>query len=174
MAESKQKGERSSTNGNKHGNGSRNALATTRPRQPALPGLQFSPLNRLRTEFDRVFDDFFRGWPSTWGEARQWTPGIDVQERDDAIIVRADAPGFEPNDFDVEIRGDNLVLCACQSEESSQEESVHWEKRELYESVPLPTAVDAEHIDAHYRNGVLTISLPKTEEAKGRKIEIKG
>jgi HSP20 family molecular chaperone IbpA len=115
----------------------------------------------------------FEAGRAVGGEARQWTPGIDVQERDDAIIVRADAPGFEPNDFDVEIRGDNLVLCACQSEESSQEEGVHWEKRELYESVPLPTAVDAEHIDAHYRNGVLTISLPKTEQAKGRKIEIK-
>jgi HSP20 family protein len=172
MAEGKQKKERSSTNGNKQGNESRGARAT-RPRQPALPAPQFSPLNRLRTEFDRVFDDFFRSWPSAWGEARQWTPGIDVQERDDAIVVRADAPGFEPDDFDVEIRGDNLVLCACQSEESSQEESVHWEKRELYESVPLPTAVDADHIDAHYRNGVLTISLPKTEQAKGRKIEIK-
>ncbi len=171
MADSKQKIERVNKNGNKSGNGSRTALATTRPHQA---GLRFGPLGRLRSEFDRVFDDLLRGWPSSWGEEPSWMAGVDLRERDDAVVVRADAPGFEPGDFDVEIRGDNLVLCACQSEESSEEDQgMHWEKRELYQSIPLPSAVNAEQIDAHYRNGVLTITLPKTEQARSKKIEIK-
>jgi HSP20 family protein len=98
---------------------------------------------------------------------------VDVQERDDAVVVRADAPGFEPGDFDVEIRGDSLVLCACQSEEATKEDEFRWQKRELYRSVPLPAEIDADNIDAKYRNGILTIKMPKTEHAKGRKIEIK-
>jgi HSP20 family protein len=133
------------------------------------------PLTRLRSEFDRLFDDFFQGWPTvvTAGDAGQGVQGVDVQERDDAVVVRADAPGFDPGDFDVEIRGDNLVLCACQSEESSEEEGFRWQKRELFRSVPLPAEIDADNIDAKYRNGILTIKLPKTEQAKGKKIEIK-
>ena len=89
-------------------------------------------------------------------------------------MVRADAPGFESGDFDLQIRGDQLVLCACQSEESSSaDEGNVWEKRELYQTVPLPAGIDAEHIDAQYRNGVLTVTLPKTAESKGRRIEVK-
>jgi HSP20 family protein len=164
----------------KHGNGSkqakpgngshRGAMTVQRPRALAP---SFSPLGRLRTEFDRLFDDFFQGWPSVWSGDRPLAADVDVRERDDAVVVRADAPGFEPDDFDVEIRGDNLVLCACQSEESSKEDEFQWQKRELYRSVPLPAEINADKIDASYRNGVLTITLPKTEQAKGRKIEVK-
>ena len=169
MAERKQQDEKSVKNGIKQGNGHRGVLAA--PRGHSLTP-RFTPFNRLRTEFDRLFDDFFHGWQN-WGGEPEFGAGVDLQERDDAVVVRADAPGFEPSDFDVEIRGDNLVLCACQSAETSQEEGFQWQQRELYRSVPLPAGVDADKIDAHYRNGVLTITLPKTEQAKGKKIEIK-
>jgi HSP20 family protein len=66
------------------------------------------------------------------------------------------------------------VLCACQKEEESNEASGYrWQQRELYRSVPLPADVDADKIDAKYHSGVLTITLPKSEPAKTRKIEIK-
>lgn len=155
-----------SKNGNKHKSG---ALTTARPRSMAA---RVGPLTRLRSEFDRLFDDFFQGWP-TAVTASDVGQDVDVQERDDAVVVRADAPGFDPGDFDVEIRGDHLVLCACQSEESSEEDGFRWQKREIYRSVPLPAEIDADNIDAKYRNGVLTIKLPKTEHAKGKKIAIK-
>jgi HSP20 family protein len=171
MADQKTQSEQTTKGGNKQkqGNGSHGALTTTRPR---MLSAQFSPFSRLRTEFDRLFDDFFQGWPGTV-KAADFGQGVDVQERDDAVVVRADAPGFDAGDFDVEIRGDNLVLCACQSEESSEEDGFRWQKRELYRSVALPAEIDADKIDAKYRNGILTIKLPKTEQAKGRKIEIK-
>jgi HSP20 family protein len=175
-----QKGVRAMANPSKHksGEGGRQTnggqsggqLMHNRPRH-LLPS--FGPWGRLRTEFDRLFDDFMHGLP-VWGGERQSSWGLDVQESEDAIMIRADAPGFDADDFDIEVRGDNLVLCACQSEEKTQDdEGYHWEKRELYRSVPLPAHVDTEKIDAQYRNGVLSVKLPKSEKTKARKIEVK-
>jgi HSP20 family protein len=145
-------------------------LTQNRPRHLAPT---FAPWGRLRTEFDRLLDDFMHGLP-VWGSEHQSSCGLDVQEKDDAIVVHADAPGFDADDFDIEIRGDNLVVTASQSEEKTHdEEGYHWQKREFYRSMPLPTHVDAEKIDAQYRNGVLSLKIPKTEATKTRKIQVK-
>jgi len=146
-------------------------LMQTQPRHlfPALP-----PWNRLRTEFDRMFEDFMHGLPTSWSGMRPSHWGLDVQEKDNALVIHADAPGFDADDFNVEVRGDNLVLCACQSEEKTQDdEGYQWQKREFYRSVPLPAEVDADKIDAEYHNGVLCIKLPKNPQAKTRKIQVK-
>jgi HSP20 family protein len=132
------------------------------------------PLARMRSEFDRLFDDFFRGWGlSAMSEERQSSWGLDVDDQPDKIVVRADAPGFEPDEFDLQVHDDQLVLCACASEERKEEGRRQWHQQELYRSIPLPSGVDAERVDAHYKNGVLTVTLPKTERAKSRKIEVK-
>ena len=173
MAERKSTAESGKNELAKQGNGNqRGAMAHPQSRSAMTP--YFASLGRLRSEFDRLFDDIFHGWPAFGGE-RGNGGAIDVQDRENEIVVRAEAPGFEPDDFDVEIRGDNLVLCACQKEEESSEASGYrWQQRELYRSVPLPAGVDADKVDAKYHSGVLTITLPKSEPAKTRKIQIKG
>jgi HSP20 family protein len=130
---------------------------------------------RLRSEFDRLFDEFFRGWPGTvmLPEETESRWGLDVREQDDKVVIRAEAPGFEPNDFDIQVRNNQLQLCACQSKESRDEGEQQWSRQELFWSVPLPTEVDTERVDAQYRNGVLTVTLPKTEDTKARRIEVK-
>jgi HSP20 family protein len=166
---SKPKGDR----GAEHTNGGQSGgqLMSSQPRHLFR---SLAPFRSLRTEFDQLFDDFMHGLPAVWGGERQSGWGVDMQESDDAIVIRADAPGFDADDFDVEIRGDNLVLCACQSEEKTQdEEGYQWQKRELYRSIPLPTHVDADKIDAQYRSGVLSVKLPKSEKTKSRKIQVK-
>jgi HSP20 family protein len=134
-----------------------------------------SPLARLRREFDRLFDDFLGGLGGLpgWPELRESSWGLDVDEQNDKIVVRAEAPGFEPDDFDIQVRDNQLVLCACQSEETQQDGGRQWHQQELYRSVPLPAGIDSEHVEAQYRNGILTVSLPKTEQSKGRRIEVK-
>jgi len=133
------------------------------------------PLGRLRSEFDRLFDDFFGGLPAMSSSrdepSQRW--GVDIDDEPDKIIVRAEAPGFEPQDFDLKVNDNQLELCACQSEESSQDGGHHWHKQELYRSIPLPSGIDPEHVDAQYRNGILTVTVPKTEHGKARKIEVK-
>jgi HSP20 family protein len=180
MAENKHKSEQTASSGNQSNvrrgpNGKRSgALTTSRPSRMA-GGQFFGPLGRLRSEFDRLFDDFFHGWPALTGGAENETGwGVEMQDRDDAIVVRVDAPGFEPDDFDVQLHGDHLVLRASESEKSDEDDQCHWQKRELFHTVPLPTEVDAEKIDAQYRNGVLRLTLPKSQATKPRKIAIKG
>jgi HSP20 family protein len=162
----------------KPGNGSQQATGPQRkgPMMKSRPRYLTAfaePWDRLRTEFDRLFDDFVQRVPTALGGERQYW-GLDVQESDDSLVIRADAPGFDADDFDLEIRGDNLEISACQSEEKRRDEQgFRWQKREMYRSVPLPADVDPEKIDAQYRNGVLTVKLPKSETAKRRKIEVK-
>ena len=100
--------------------------------------------------------------------------GMDVEERDDSVIVHADAPGFEPGDFDLQVRDHELILCACHSSDKKEgEEGRSWERRQLRHAISLPSGIDPEKVDAQYKNGVLTVTLPKSEKARGRRIEVK-
>jgi HSP20 family protein len=134
------------------------------------------PFYRLREEFNRLFDQFAPGWLTPWGGGHHdehW--GLDVQEDDGTVVVRAEAPGFEPSDFDIQVRGDQLVLRAAHRTETEEKERGHheWRRQELYRSVPLPVGIDADKVGATYRNGILSVTLPKTEQSKGRRIEVK-
>ena len=132
------------------------------------------PFYRLREEFDTMLNHFFTGLALPWDGGRgAW--GLDIDEKDDQIVVNADAPGFEPGNFDIQVRGHQLVLRASQEGKAEQEKGAsEWHRRELYKSVTLPADVDSEHVEAAYRNGVLTITLPKTERSKARKIPVRG
>src|SRR5688572_1922471 len=70
-----------------------------------MPGHRWEPFRRMRDEFNQLVNQFFGGWPSTWDAGRDWHWGLDVQENDANVMIRAEAPGFEPSDFDVEVRG---------------------------------------------------------------------
>lgn len=139
------------------------------------------PFRQMREEFDRVFDRFFPGWAG-FGEMRSGSDywGLDIDERDDAVVVRAEAPGFEPGDFDLQVRGNQLTLCACHQEDSGNAEGgkadggYHWSRQELSRTVTLPDDVDPEKVEANYRNGVLTVKLPKAKPSSKRKIQVKG
>jgi HSP20 family protein len=162
-------------NENEQRGSSERSLATAMPQRLAARSGNFSTLSRLRSEFDQLFDNFFRGFPvmSQWMENDDMRWEIDVEDLNDKLVVHAEAPGFEPQDFDLKVRDNQLELCACQKEESTSEGSRHWRKQEFYRSIPLPTGIDADHVDAQYRNGILTVTLPKTEQAQAKKIEIK-
>ena len=131
------------------------------------------PFHRLREEFDTMLNHFFTGLALPWDGGRgAW--GLDIDEEDDQIVVNADAPGFEPGDFDIQVRGHQLVLRASQEGKAEHKEGAsEWRRRELYKSVTLPADVDSENVEAAYRNGVLTITLPKTERSKARQIPVR-
>lgn len=133
-------------------------------------------MGQIRDEFDRMFDRFTRNWPGM-GLMRgdqPWNWDLEVRDEDKAIAVRADLPGFAPDDIDLQVVGDRLTIRATHKSETDEKDR-GWtrQRREYYQTVPLSAAVDAEKIDAHFRNGVLTVRLPKTEQAQGRKIAIR-
>jgi len=137
----------------------------------------WQPLRQVREDFDRLFNQFFLGWPgmrSGMAMDRFW--GLDVREKENEVEIRAEAPGFEPSDFDVQVRGTQLVLHAAHKNESRDDEDGYyeWSQNEFHQAVPLPTGVDADKVAARYRNGVLTVTVPKSEEAKARRITVQG
>lgn len=137
------------------------------------------PLARLRDEMDALFDRFFGGWPAPadWDRgADRW--GVDVEDADKEILVRAEAPGFEPKDFDIHVSGNLLTIRAehRQEEEHKEGERRSWEHRygRFERSIQLSAAVESDKVEAHYRNGVLELRLPRVEGAQRRRIEVKG
>lgn len=143
------------------------------------PSRGWEPLSRWRGEFDHLFDNLFDqfsrhllGIPS---EREKWEGnwGLAMKEEDNHLIVRAEAPGFESNDFDVQLRGDQLILRASHKGEEGKGEETHtWHRQDFFRSVTLPSGIDPEKVKAAYRNGVLTVTLQRTEESKGKRIAV--
>lgn len=138
--------------------------------------LGFPALSRMRKEFDDLWGKFFHEVPALWTAERadlRWS--FDVEDQADAYVIKAEAPGFEAGEFNIELRGDNLVMQAKHEEKKKGEkETETFTSSEFYHSMTLPPFVDAKHIDASYKNGVLQVTLPKTAEGKGRKIPVQG
>jgi HSP20 family protein len=129
--------------------------------------------SRTRDEFDRLWDRFSRV-PNLW-EGDTWRWGLEVEDEDGAVIVRAEAPGFEAGDFDVQVSDNRLVLRASRKAETKEKEGKarEYREQECYESVTLPPGIDKDKVEARYHNGILTLTLPKAAEAKAKRIAVK-
>jgi HSP20 family protein len=148
---------------------------------PAAPPTTFTPMGwepiiRMREELNRLLNQTFGGWPALLdapiGNDR-W--GFELQETDDALIVRAEAPGFETGDFDVQIRDDHLILRATHEvEPDAKAGRREWSRRELFRTLPLPSGIDASRVEADYRNGLLTVTIPRPAEVQARRIQVRG
>ena len=168
---------------------------TTESRSPAPPSAMqaWRPFENLRREVDRLFDDFnvnpfrlpFRRpvfdlepfWqPESWIAA----PAIDLVERDNAFEMTADMPGLEEKDIEVKV-ANGVLTVKGQKEEGKEDKKEDFHLRErrftsFERSIRLPETVDADKIEAAFKNGVLTVTMPKTAEAQKpvKKIEVKG
>jgi len=131
----------------------------------------FWPLRRLRNEMERLFEEPFGGWLT--GETpgiEAWMPVVNVYEEKNNIIVKAELPGMKKEELEVYMSGDNLNIAGERKTDMYRSE---WYFGRFHRNISLPVSVKAEKIEAHYKDGILTIICPKTEEAKRRQIEIK-
>lgn len=132
----------------------------------------------MREEFDRFVEHFLDRWHSHWPEVHShWRWRVDIHDAGDSLVVRAEAPGFEPTDFDIQIRGYHLVICAMHKTESATETSGRREsqRHEFYRSILLPSEVERAKVEAEYRNGVLNVTLPKAHAGeKPQTIKVRG
>jgi HSP20 family protein len=137
------------------------------------------PFDVLRQEFDTLFDRFFGSWPelgSDWDRGANW--GLDLDDTGKEVVVRAEAPGFEASDFEVQVSGDVLTIRAERKQEGNGKEKDKEKKSErrwarMERSLTLPPGTDANKVEAHYRNGVLEVRLPKSPQAQPKRIEVK-
>jgi HSP20 family protein len=106
-----------------------------------------------------------------------WTPSVDIDEQDDKYLIKADLPGVEKKDIDVKLENGMLSI---RGEKHTEKESGNGKRHRterfhgtFARSFTLPDSVDVEKVDASYKDGVLTLVIPKTEKAKPKSIDIK-
>jgi HSP20 family protein len=136
-------------------------------------------LATMRQVMDRMLDeDFFRFapvWERNGGEVTSLA--LDVAEKDDAYVVKASVPGINPEDVEITLTDNVLTIRGeTKADNDIKQENYHLRERRFgafMRSVTLPNAVDADKIEAVNENGVLTLTLPKAESVKPRKIEVK-
>ena len=127
-------------------------------------------------ELARVFDDpYFRS--ATGDGSCRWCPAVDVSENEKELVVSADLPGIDPKEVEITVQENILTLSGERKAESeTKDESYHRVERSygsFTRSFVLPSIVDETKVSAEYKDGVLRVRLPKREEAKPRKIDVK-
>ena len=134
-----------------------------------------SPIQLFRDEFDNLFDRFLERWPRI-DELERFAPtwGLDLEETDKEVTIRAEMPGFDAADFDIHVAGDLLTIRAEHKMEKGKEGEKKAERyAKMSRSVTLPPGTDTEKVEATYRNGILEVKMPRKPEAIGRKIPVK-
>jgi HSP20 family protein len=130
----------------------------------------------LRDEIDRLFDLPLAGMTSTSPWMSGWTPALDVYEDKDQFVVKAEVPGMKKDDIEVSLHDGSLTISGeRKSERESTEAGVYRSERafgRFQRTIDLPTSVDVSKVKADYRDGILSITLPKMEEAKPKKISV--
>ena len=132
-------------------------------------------LNTLQGEMNQLFNSFFDQGAEGTGR-RRWAPAVDLLERDDSLVLRADLPGLTEDDVQIEVRDDVLTISGERKAEHEDRENGYYRVERSFGSfartLQLPAGVDADGIAAQFENGVLEITIPKPEERKPRRIEI--
>ena len=131
----------------------------------------FWPMRRLQSEIDRLFEDPFAGWLTPNGSLSEvWLPTVDIHEDKSNVVVKAEIPGMKKEEFEVHMSGENLII-AGERKSETEEKRAGLYRSESYFGI-APAAVDGNKLDAHYKDGILTVTCPKTEEAKSKPIQL--
>ena len=140
------------------------------------------PWDNLREEMDQLFSRVFGGEEMAGGKLL--SPSLDLSETDDEIEVRLDLPGFKPDEIDVDLNRNMLTISGEHKEEAEEKVEEKVEDRRYHRierrrgsfrrTIALPATVQEDKVDASFSDGVLTITMPKADESKSRKIPVKG
>ena len=142
-----------------------------------------NPFLALHREMNRMFDDFFRASDlAKFEEGEVWeafSPAIDVKQDEKEVTVKAELPGMDEKDIEVSLSEQGLAIRGEKRAEKEEKGKQYWRHEASYGAfrrvVPLPEGLDLEKVDARFKNGVLTVTLVRREEAraKEKKIAIK-
>lgn len=140
------------------------------------------PGSSLRVDLDRLFEGVFGDGSGAAGPTALFTkgafaPAMDLKEREDAYVAEIEIPGMKPEDFQVEVQ-DGVLSIRGERKQETEEKTRQWHRTErvygsLERRVALPSSVDAEKVEAAYKDGVLTVTVPKSPVAKPKSIQVK-
>jgi HSP20 family protein len=142
-----------------------------------MPWRPFGGLTSLRSEMDDLWNRFFSDLPVLRRHEEEWAPSVDLSENKESFIVQAELPGVDQKDVNVTISGSILTVKGEKKKEEEKKDEHHHSVERYYgsfqRSFQLPANVQTDKIEATFDKGVLKVTLPKTEEAKKKEIEIK-
>lgn len=145
-----------------------------RPEVATWPG--FGRLSNLREEIDRLFEAPLAEWARSTQLLSGWTPALDVFEDKDNLVVKAELPGMKREEIEVSLHDGSLSISGERKGENKYEDAeVYRAERyvgKFQRTVSLPSPVASDKVKAQYTDGVLTVTLPKTEEAKPKQIDV--
>ncbi|HET7212165.1 MAG TPA: Hsp20/alpha crystallin family protein [Terriglobia bacterium] len=143
--------------------------------------IRWEPFRDLVSTQDR-FNQLFNGtFARAFGDQHElspgaWVPAVDIYETDDSVVLKAELPGINPDDVEIRVEDSTLYLKGERKfEKEVKEENLHRVERSygtFARTFALPNTIDADKVKAEYQNGILTLTMPKHEEAKPRTIKI--
>ena len=147
-----------------------------------LQGPDFSPLagfgrlSDLRDEIERLFDAPLAEFARTTQLLSGWTPALDMSEDKDNIYVRLELPGMKKEDIELSLHEGSLSIVGERKVENKSKDSEVYRSERFFgrfqRTISLPKAVTVEKVKAQYTDGILTVTLPKAEEAKPKHIDV--
>lgn len=140
------------------------------------PLISESGIAALRREMDRIFDQFW-GTETKSTDYGVWIPALDIADKGDALVAKVELPGVDPKDITVGVDDNVLTLNGEKKYEKEEKDERHYRMERsmgtFTRSITLPVSVDATNVTALFKNGLLTIRLPKTKAVKGAAIPVK-
>lgn len=130
----------------------------------------------LLSPMERLFEDVLAEREGE-GLLGTWNPRVNMYEKGDELVVEAELPGVKKEDIEVRLEDRQLILRGeCKEEKETKDDDFYRRERRygsFTRSLALPSTVAADKVEASYKDGILRLTLPKTEEAKGKQILIK-
>jgi HSP20 family protein len=157
----------------------------TKETKAVTPWRPFMDLARRERDTDRMMEDFFGRrmrpwWPERWFRGEELNvraPTVDVYEEKDDIVVKAELPGMAKDNIEVNLTDHTLTIKGEKKKEEEVKEENYYRSERSYGSflrmLELPKDVHAEKVKASFKNGILEVRMPKTEEAKAKEIKVK-
>ena len=131
-------------------------------------------LERMRREMDRIWDRFSR---ESSAHEQHWNPSLDLVETEASLVAEVEVPGINPDDINISVTADMLTVTGEKKQETGEQGKHYHFKERAYgrfsRSIPLPTAVNPDRVEARYKDGILTITMEKRGAGKSKRIEVK-
>lgn len=134
-------------------------------------------MSQMRHDWEDMWQRFFSGHDEGTSTVANWSPQVDVEETNDAILVKADLPGIDPKDVEIAVQDRSLTLKGEKREErEDKQKQYHRIERfsgQFFRSIPLPAEADLERIAATSSKGVVTVTIPKKPGTQAKKVVVK-
>lgn len=143
----------------------------------------FRELSTIRKQMDRLFEDMLSvgndDWMGLHSMGGMWTPAVEMEEKERELVLKAEIPGIDPEDLEIEVSEDRVIISGEHKEEKKTEDKdknyfrseFHYGKFERI--IPLPMAIKTDEINSDFKKGVLTLTLPKVEDAPKKSVKVK-